>query len=136
MKVLLSFFLLFVCVTIYSQDATLQHPNYIYKQELGWRMNDQKWTAASLETAIAKSTDATLYSQRAKKYMILGGSLVVAGSLVRFISNKNEMTNTISGWDVASFALVTTGLVFIIKSVKANRKANRLRNKDVMKLVY
>lgn len=137
MKVILFALSFYVCTHLYSQDAAGQHLDYIYKQGLSWRMNDQKLTAASLETAIAKSTDATLYSQRAKKYMILGGSLVVAGSLVRFISNKNEMTNnTISGWDVASFALVTTGLVFIIKSVKANRKANRLRNKEVMKVVY
>ncbi|MBN8676184.1 MAG: hypothetical protein J0L56_18780 [Chitinophagales bacterium] len=136
MKVLLSFFLAFASLTIHSQDSARQHPNYIYKQGLSWRMNGQKLTAASLKAEIFKSPEAIPYYRKATTNLILGGSLVVAGSLLQFISNKKENTNTISGWDVASFTLAGTGLVYIIKSTVAKRKAIRLRNKDVMKMVY
>lgn len=136
MKAILFALSLCVCTHIYSQDSTRQHPNYIYKQGLSWRMNGQKLTAASLKTEIFKSPEAIPYYRKATTNLIFGGSMVLTGSLLQFISNKKETTNTISGWNIASFALAGTGLVYMIKYAVANRKAIRQRNKDVMKLVY
>lgn len=130
MKVILFALSFYVCTNVFSQDSARQHPNYIYKQGLIWRMNGQKLTAQSLKAEIFKSPEAIPYYRKATTNLILGGSLVLTGSLLQFISN------TISGWNIASFTLAGTGLVYLIKSIVANRKAIRQRNKDVMKMVY